>query len=371
MNVLSLFDGMSCGRLALDRAGIPVTSYTAAEIDRYAIKVARANYPDTVHLGDVCAVRVADLDNVPDLVIGGSPCQGFSFAGKGLNFDDPRSKLFFEFLRIYREALAMNPDCLFMLENVRMKARSEHVISDALGVMPLKFNSALVSAQNRERLYWTNIGRQYTDLSGMKNSLIPPPIDRGIYLRDIIEPNIDCTDHIVSGGQLKRLANSTDLEKGFSKIDPEKAGCMTARQYANYKGNFVTVDKEKKREIAGISVTKRGFCPFKKDGATGLLSEIGTIGTPDTKAACINTAHPPKFTDTPLLVGLAKDSMLLRGLTYRKLSPLECERLQTVPDNYTAAVSDSQRYRMLGNGWTVDMIAHIFSYLPGGANHGK
>jgi len=152
INVLSLFDGMSCGQLALDRLGIKVDMYLAAEIDKYAMSIAKKNYPNTVHLGDVTKLRGVDLPKI-DLLIGGSPCQGFSFAGKQLNFDDPRSALFFEFVRLLKET---NPK-YFLLENVRMKQEFQDVISDYLGVKPIMINSALLSAQNRVRLYWTNI----------------------------------------------------------------------------------------------------------------------------------------------------------------------------------------------------------------------
>ena len=152
MNVLSLFDGMSCGRIALDRARIPYKFYIASEIDRWAIQIARKNYPDTIHLGNVLNVDVEDLPKI-DLLIGGSPCQGFSFAGKQLNFDDPRSELFFEFVRLFKEC---NPK-YFLLENVPMKKEYVDIITGYLGVEPIIINSALVSAQNRKRLYWTNI----------------------------------------------------------------------------------------------------------------------------------------------------------------------------------------------------------------------
>ena len=152
MNVLSLFDGMSCGQIALDQLGIKVDNYYAAEIDKYAIQVAKANYPNTVHLGDVRDVSGLGLPQI-DLLIGGSPCQGFSFAGKQLNFDDPRSQLFFEYVRL----LDVLKPKYFLLENVKMKKESEQVITDMLGVEPIEINSNLVSAQNRRRLYWTNI----------------------------------------------------------------------------------------------------------------------------------------------------------------------------------------------------------------------
>lgn len=156
MNVLSLFDGMSCGRIALYEAGIKVNKYFASEIDKHAIAQTQLNFPDTIQLGDVTQVKGCDLPKI-DLLIGGSPCQGFSFAGKQLNFKDPRSVLFFEYVRILRELKTINPDIKFLLENVRMRKECELVISNELGLFPVEINSALVSAQNRVRLYWTNI----------------------------------------------------------------------------------------------------------------------------------------------------------------------------------------------------------------------
>ena len=169
INVLSLFDGISCGQIALERAGIKVKNYFASEIDKNAIKVTRANYAKTIHIGDVKNVRAIDLPNI-DLLIGGSPCQGFSFAGKQLNFDDPRSKLFFEFVRLLKEAKPK----YFLLENVRMRKSSQDIISECLGCEPIEINSNLVSAQNRKRLYWTNIPD------------IKQPKDKGILLQDVI-----------------------------------------------------------------------------------------------------------------------------------------------------------------------------------------
>ena len=152
MNVLSLFDGMSCGQIALNKADINIDNYYASEIDEYAIKVTQKNYPNTIQLGSVVDVKGTDLPKI-DLLIGGSPCQGFSFAGKQLNFEDERSKLFFEYVRILKETKPK----YFLLENVRMKKEYQDVISSALGVEPILINSNLVSAQERKRLYWTNI----------------------------------------------------------------------------------------------------------------------------------------------------------------------------------------------------------------------
>jgi site-specific DNA-cytosine methylase len=169
INVLSLFDGISCGQIALERAGIEVENYFASEIDKYAIQVAKHNYPNTKHIGSVTDVMGSDLPKI-DLLIGGSPCQGFSFAGKQLNFDDPRSKLFFEFVRLKNECKPKH----FLLENNRMKQEYQDIISSYLGVEPIKINSNLVSAQNRNRLYWTNIPN------------VKIPQDKGIMLKDII-----------------------------------------------------------------------------------------------------------------------------------------------------------------------------------------
>ncbi len=171
LNILSLFDGISSGRIALDRAGIKVNKYYASEIDKHAIKVAQHNWPDTVQLGSVIDVKTENLPNI-DLTIAGSPCQGFSFAGKQLNFEDPRSKLFFEFVRLLNDLRVKNPNIKFMLENVRMKKQYLDIISEYLGVPPIKINSALLTAQNRVRYYWTNIPN------------VKIPEDKGILLKD-------------------------------------------------------------------------------------------------------------------------------------------------------------------------------------------
>lgn len=274
MNVLSVFDGISCGMAACLRAGIPVTSYQASEIDKHAIAISRKNYPEIIRLGDIQKIHVKDLAYMPDLLIGGSPCQGFSFSGKGLNFNDPRSALFFEYLRLWKELKALNPNARFLLENVKMKKEHLAVISEHMGVEGMLINSALVSAQSRPRFYWFNWS-------------IDMPADRGILLKDILLQDFD-EKLLISPNHIKRLQESSDVPKKFSAIDPEKALCMTARQFANWKGTYVTTAK-------GI----------------------------------------------------------------RRLDPIECERLQTLPDGFTAGVADSHRYKALGNGWTVDVIAHI------------
>jgi site-specific DNA-cytosine methylase len=313
MNVLSLFDGMSCGQIALNRVGIKYNNYFASEIDKHAIIVTKSNYPNTKHLGDVTNVKAEDLPKI-DLLIGGSPCQGFSFAGKQLNFDDERSKLFFEFVRLKNE---LNPK-YFLLENVKMKKEYQDVISEQLGVKPIEINSELVSAQSRVRLFWTNIPI---------NSL---PTDKGILLKDIIEI-----------GEPIREKSQTLL----ATLYKENAKSMIKRNKA---GLLVKMSSENAR-IKELSITDRGIRPHRNDKRKSGISEIGTIHYPDTKSYTITANHAPKI--------------LTEIIGWRKLSPLECERLQTVPDGYTKKVSDTQRYKMLGNGWTVDVIAHIFSYL--------
>lgn len=205
INVLSLFDGMSCGQIALREAGIKVNKYFASEIDKFAIQQTQHNFPDTVQLGSVTGVRAADLPHI-DLLIGGSPCQGFSFAGKQLNFNDPRSVLFFEYVRILREIQEYNPGVLFLLENVRMRKECEQVITDQLGLEPVVINSALVSAQNRVRLYWTNIRtREEANLFDTKVfTNIPQPEDRGIYLRDILEDEVE-PRYVLTSQRIKKL----------------------------------------------------------------------------------------------------------------------------------------------------------------------
>lgn len=298
INVLSLFDGMSCGQIALERAGIKVKNYYASEIDKNAIIIAKKNYPNTIHIGDVREVTGADLPRI-DLVIGGSPCQGFSVLGKRLNFSDPRSVLFFEFVRLVKECKPR----LFLLENVKMKKEYQDIISKYLDVEPMDINSNLVSAQNRRRFYWTN-----------SKGVSMPKMVKDIRLIDILE-SLPGHNGVVNGERLPT--------------------------------RFV---KETKR-AAGISENERGYRPHQKNRSG--IGELGRIMKVNGKTNTLVTAHAPK---------LAVNSDI-DNLEYRKLTPIECERLQTVPDNYTEGVSNSQRYKMLGNGWTVDVIAHIFKEM--------
>lgn len=353
MNVLSLFDGMSCGQIALNRAGIKYEKYYASEIDKYAIKVTQANYPDTIQLGSITEWGKWDIEK-PDLIIGGSPCQGFSFAGKQLNFNDERSKLFFTFADILKH---YKPK-YFLLENVVMKKEYNDVISWLLGEIysecvdqgelfrtgrlePIQINSALVSAQNRKRLYWTNIEG------------IGQPKDKGILLKDIIENgyidrdkslNLDAGYYKTSetsAGRYERKSSRQIIymkqlphgnNKGFNK-KINKAPSITSSRYEN--NNLVLCVQIGKVKNGGFESKNRVYAI---GGKSPSLISHKSGGWDDGKISTDNK-------------------------TWRKLTPIECERLQTVPDNYTNHVSNSQRYKMLGNGWTVDVIAHIFSYI--------
>lgn len=299
MNVMSLFDGMSCGRLALERAGLPVTTYRASEIDKYAIKIAQKNYPDTIQIGDVESLSDGRSYPQMDLLLGGSPCQGFSFAGSQLNFDDPRSKLFWRYVWFLKE----NKPEYFLLENVRMNQKSQDIISRALGVEPVAINSNLVSAQNRYRLYWTNIPFEM-------------PEDKGIKLKDILEDGC---------------------------VDRDKAHCLDANYFKG--GNLKQYFEKHRRQLV-----------FSDDG-------LCHVGDADLKGHGYNRrVYHPEGKAPSLCAssgGNLEPKTITSETTWRKLTPIECERLQTVPDNYTEGVSNTQRYKMLGNGWTVDVIAHI------------
>ena len=300
MNILSLFDGISVGQLALKRAGIEVDKYYASEIDKYAIKVTKYNFSNTIHIGSVTDVDVNKLEPI-DLLIGGSPCTDLSFAGKqkglisntlnnylklkkeGFEFKG-QSYLFWEYIRILKDLQKINPNIKFLLENVRMKKEWEDLITRELGVYPIVINSKLVSAQSRVRYYWTNI------------KCVTQPEDKGILFKDI---SIDGTS---------------------------KCGGIRGRYIIN--GKIVNYRPEN-------GMTQK--LEIRDDGKTNCITTV-----PKDNVAILNDNND-----------------------YRYLTPLEYERLQTVPDNYTKVdgVSNTQRKKMLGNGWTVDIIAHIFSFI--------
>jgi DNA (cytosine-5)-methyltransferase 3A len=318
LNVLSLFDGMSCGQLALDKAEIKYNNYFSSEIDKYSIKVAQKNYPNTIQLGDINNWKSWKLPKI-DLLMGGSPCQGFSFAGKKLNFEDPRSKLFFTFVEILKE---LKPK-YFLLENVKMKKEWQDIITEYLGVEPTLINSALVSAQNRERLYWTNIPN------------ITQPEDRKVLLKDIVMFNdYPVVIHNIYGG----------FKEDFVRVFENKSPTIRTSAGGGHIPSFVKHTLSSKE----ISYMNREV----KDGRTHWdFSHHSSIDKDKSSAVVANF-----FKGVPYNVLKDWDCI-------RKFHPIECERLQTVPDNYTEGVSDTQRYKMLGNGWTVDVIAHILNFM--------
>ena len=383
LNVLSLFDGMSCGQIALERAGIKVNNYFASEIDKYAIQVAKYNYPNMQHIGDVTQVKAIELPKI-DLLIGGSPCQGFSFAGKQLNFEDPRSKLFFEFVRMLNEIRETNPDVLFLLENVKMKKEFQDVITEHLGVEPIEINSNLLSAQNRKRIYWTNIPG------------VTIPNDKGILLKDIVHEN---AGNKLSEKELDYMLRSSgkwspstnNRFETYLNYPEKKAHCLTANLNKGVPYNCFfeilseyIVPFDKTLQILDKEVQRGKVGYFRKDSQANRVYYIhdkaitltGEAGGGAAKMGqylfgCITPDRIEKrqngqrFNDGKKFYTLTaqdKHGVLIEGYI-RKLTPIECERLQTVPDNYSAIVSNSQRYKMLGNGWTVDVIAHIFGGL--------
>lgn len=388
INVFSLFDGMSCGQLALKKAGVPVGIYHASEIDKWAIKVTKKNFPFTIQMGDITKLEDWRLEVIRkeigiDLVMGGSPCQGFSFAGKNLNFEDPRSKLFFEFVRVLK---ILKPK-YFLLENVRMKKESQDIISDYMGVEPIVVNSNLVSAQNRHRLYWTNIP-------------FDMPEDKGLILADVLEPLEDLDPKYLAGDKLlKNYTGGTQLNPNYKSqantihdiTKPGPTVCAGTHGYANgyvsggaIRGRYDKDGKIKQQLELRLDNKTNSLTTVQKDnvvvtrciqvGEADLKGHdiLKRVYSPQGKAPTLNTMgggnREPK-------VVIRKKSKTVRSggrgsydrhewdsvdnLHWRKLTPLECERLQTVPDNYTNHVSDTQRYKMLGNGWTVDVVAHI------------
>jgi DNA (cytosine-5)-methyltransferase 3A len=357
------------------------------------------NYPDTIQLGSVINVDTTKLPKI-DILIGGSPCQSFSFAGKrkgmatkdnieihtlehylelkaeGYEFEG-QSYLFWEYMRILKE---VKPK-YFLLENVMMGEKWEKVLSKAIGVNPIEINSSLVSAQNRRRLYWTNIGLEPSGLFGDLTSIIKQPKDKGIFLKDILQTGAN-EKYFLTEKALNYVTNKERLKKGYTSIDGEKGLCLTSKGNANNTGTLITesikneksttidsnyykgfgVRNNKCRQVVEdkYSVTETRYEYFLRRKTQGYVTKI-TKDNND-KSDCLVSSMYKSMKGFCVY----KNNALEYEHEYqkiRRLTPLECERLQTVNDNYTACVSDSQRYRMLGNGWTIDVIAHIFKYI--------
>ena len=464
LRVLSLFDGMSCGQVALRELGYPIKKYYASEVDKFAIAQTQLNFPETIQLGDVRNLEVDSIlqDGDIDLLIGGSPCQSFSFAGKrvgmttveneeiytldrylelkqqGFEFQG-QSYLFWEYMRILRDLRKRNPNILFLLENVEMGKKWEEVLSTAIGIHGVHINAALVSAQNRKRIYWTNIRVKYHEDRLLPFSDIPQPEDRGIMLKDILETEVEekyyLKDEVVQkllehkqrhkeaghgfgavfhdtagkmgavkvGGKgvddFVKIEENPNLiipeatKQGYVEIKPgeafdysqpnsktrrgrkmsNKCNCITTQcsnSYLLYEGTKKEANSHLLKNITDTEGKAHTFLATSHKGAwangMSLFVQRGVIrvdGSPkasqpdrvyskDGKSPALGSNH---FANT---VNVALDFRI------RRLTPTECARLQTVPEWYIWNCSATQQYKMLGNGWCVEVIKHIFSFLP-------
>ena len=445
MRVLSLFDGISCGHVALDRAGIPVEVYYASEIDKYAIQITQKNYPNTIQLGDVTKIDFTQFIGKVDLIMGGSPCQDLSTAGKRAGLQGERSGLFYKFV----EAIEVIKPKYFLLENnVGMPQEAYEEISRLMGCYPIEINSALVSAQTRKRYYWTNIGHKQYNLFGFPTVDIPQPENKGILLKDILESGIAPDDK--SRCIQSSIGRTTEREyfkknqgqmvaeplkipeatsKGYAEIQQgecmdlthlssktrrgramkEKCNCLqTQSEFYQYLepiriGHF---NKGEQRQRIYSSNGKSIACASGEGGGTQIWTEIPLepVRLPEYEKSKgqANRVYSVHNKSVTLLAnaggggaktGLYKIDLSDGEYLIRKLTPLECERLQTLPDNYTefglndeyiktlakkseikskkeidlkeryVKISNTQRYKAIGNGWTVDVIAHIFSFI--------
>ena len=387
IKVCSLFDGCSGTQMALKNLGVEVDQYFSSEIDKYAMQVTQKNFPETIQLGDITDIKGKDLPEI-DLIVGGSPCQGFSFAGKQKAFKDERSALFFEFIRLLKE---IKPK-YFLLENVVMRKEFQQVITDEVskiypqssngslfGIEPIMINSSLLSAQNRKRLYWTNIPG------------VEQPEDLGIVLKDVLE--ICSTKSKLTYNTPKQVGIAKDInghdslkrvysENGKSPTVNAHSGGNTEPKVAVTSYREVRTEKAKEERKRIRKETGKDHTPFRSkeliprdDGKVGAvtpsLNKDHTIsiqggavrGRPKGKKY-IQKLETRSDDKSNALTTVRKDSVVVEDeLTWRKLTPLECERLQTLPDNYTEGVSNTQRYKMIGNGFTIKVIEHILGNM--------
>lgn len=390
-NALSLFNGISALHLALDKSGIKVGKVYYAEIDKYANKVTEKHYPNDIALGDVTKWREWDIDWASiDLVGAGFPCQAWSVAGKQLGDKDERGMLFWTTLEIIAHVLKHNPSAKFLMENVKMKKDFEQYIThhteQALGkVEKTLINSALVSAQNRNRYYWTNFE-------------VTQPQDKGILLKDILESTPD-EKYTVNQDALPRYTDKNGKVKGFRDAE-QKSNCLTASMHKGFgndgctvvsggaiRGRYIVDGKRQDHKMKTAGLTEQRL-EVRNDGKTNTLTTVQKDNVvvfrpcelkPNSKQSEVGLWHIATATDikgheqrkrvysvdgkAPTLQtcggGNHEPKIYYPKLRYRKLTPLECERLQTFPDNWTDCISNTQRYKSLGNAWTVDVIAHI------------
>lgn len=344
INVLSLFDGISCARVALERAGIPVEAYYASEIDKYAIQISKKNYPDIEQVGNVKDISISNgwcncKEHQIDLLIGGSPCQDLSIAKKGRKgLSGERSGLFYEYVRILNE---VKPK-YFILENVNSmpKEAKETITKELFGIEPVMINASLVSAQNRKRLFWVGklVGDTYVKVD------VPQPEDKGILLKDILEPKVEEGYYVREKSRTIRIGGR-DGEYG------RKESWNTLRVGQIGKGGQGDRIYSPDGKSVGLSALGGGrgaktglYAVALRNRGEGKRPEIG-----GDKANAMTTVQT--------------DSMVINDMQIRKLTPIECERLQGLPDNYTEGVSNTQRYKALGNAFNVDVVTHILKYI--------
>ena len=390
IRVLSLFDGISVGQLALERTGIPIEVYYASEIDKYAIAITQNNYPNTIQLGDVEKVDFTKFEGKIDLLIGGSPCTNLSIAGNRKGLEGDESRLFWEYVRAIKECKPK----YFLLENVEsMSDKDKEIISKELGCYPCMINSSRVSAQNRKRYYWFNWGLMQYNLFGFPTCDIPQPKDKGILLKDVLENGI---------------------------ADRQKCGCLTANDWKGNGANpleYMSKHQPKpyvaepindisyvEKHLQSLS-DKLGYVPtlfnaYNEQEIIGKAPTVTTWSGSQTTSASVNIFTPFRLKEYEQSSAQAQRVYSVRGKSVtlnangggqggktglykidlpdgdyiiRKLTPIECERLQTMPDEFTrygknekgdvVEISKTQRYKCIGNSWTADVIAYIFSYL--------
>lgn len=362
MIVLSLFDGMSCGQIALLDMGINIEKYYASEIDEFAIRQTQLNFPNTIQLGDVRLLDASKLGRI-DLLIGGSPCQSFSFAGRRIGMATtshelvtslPRymqlkeqgfefageSYLFWEFVRIWQDVRTINPRVIFMLENVEMGRRWESIIDRAMDIRGIHINSSLVSAQERKRIYWSNLRTMRTDLFGHPCTAIPQPKNRGILLHHILDTDVPKRFY------LRNEATAILLQHILgSEPDNIEHHAQIDEMAHNDRHNHRLLGRRHVRQL-NTCTESNNRQPYQQ-----------------------NRVYDTNGKAPALMVGVGGRTIKIlehtsEGFRIRRLTPSECARLQTIPDWYRWNVSAMQQYRLLGNGWTIEIIKHLFSFLP-------
>ena len=358
ITVLSLFDGISCGQLAMQRAGISVKKYYASEIDKYAIQITQKNFPDTIQLGDVTKIDFKQFEGKIDLIMGGSPCQDLSIAGKRKGLQGDRSGLFYKFV----EAIEVIKPKYYLFENnVGMPDEAYEEISRLMKCYPIEINSALVSAQNRKRYYWFNFGCMQQNLFNFPTCDIPLPEDKGILLIDILDSGCPYQEksYCLTASYYKGALFPHDYERCQRSMVAEPVLYQLPHGYNNggIKKNKSPAITKSSWENNNLLITKLHPVRLRKyEKSAGQAQRVYSVKG---KTICLNANGGGQGGNT----GLYKIDLPDGDYVIRKLSPVECERLQTLPDNYTDCVSNAQRYKTIGNGWTIDVIVHIFKFL--------